>query len=264
MLAGILITIREGLEAFLVIGILLGYLTKINQKKYFKHVWLGAIGAIVLSVVISFIFRALKISFEGESAELFEIVVAAIAIIILSYMVVWMQKQSKNIKGELQAKVDKALSNNQVWGITILAFVTVIREGIETALFLTALKDEGLLLGSFAGLFIAAIISVLLYKTTIKLNLRKFFMITGWLLIFIAAGLTSHAIHALGELGIIPPIIEKVWSLEWLIPDESLLGKLLHAFIGYESTPSLMQVIAYSAYILTVGKMFMNSSKETT
>ncbi|KHO61674.1 iron permease [Thermoanaerobacter sp. YS13] len=264
MIAGILITIREGLEAFLVIGILLGYLTKINQKKYFKHVWLGAIGAIVLSVVISFIFRALKISFEGESAELFEIVVAAIAIIILSYMVVWMQKQSKNIKGELQAKVDKALSNNQVWGITILAFVTVIREGIETALFLTALKDEGLLLSSFAGLFIAAIISVLLYKTTIKLNLRKFFVITGWLLIFIAAGLTSHAIRALGELGIIPPIIEKVWSLEWLIPDESLLGKLLHAFIGYESTPSLMQIIAYSAYILTVGKMFMNSSKETS
>ncbi|AEM79986.1 LOW QUALITY PROTEIN: hypothetical protein Thewi_2662 [Thermoanaerobacter wiegelii Rt8.B1] len=264
MLAGILITIREGLEAFLVIGILLGYLTKINQKKYFKHVWLGAIGAIVLSVVISFIFQALKISFEGESAELFEIVVAAIAIIILSYMVVWMQKQSKNIRGVLQAKVDEALSNNQVWGITILAFVTVIREGIETALFLTALKGESLLLGSFMGLFIAAIISILLYKTTIKLNLRKFFMITSWLLIFIAAGLTSHAIHALGELGIISPIIEKVWSLEWLIPDESLLGKLLHAFIGYESTPSLMQVIAYSAYILIVGKMFMNSSKETT
>ncbi|WP_245589893.1 FTR1 family iron permease [Caldanaerobius polysaccharolyticus] len=158
------------------------------------------------------------------------------------------QKQSKNIKGELQAKIDEALSNNQVWGISILAFAAVTREGIETALFLSALKDESLLLGSFIGLFIAAIISALLYKTTIKLNLSKFFTITGWLLILIAAGLASHMIAGLGKLGIIPPIIEKVWNLEWL---------------RYESSPSLTQVIAYSAYVLIVGKMFMNNSKAT-
>ncbi|WP_206812624.1 FTR1 family iron permease [Paradesulfitobacterium ferrireducens] len=263
MLAGILITIREGLEAFLVVGILLGYLTKINQQKYYKYVWLGSAAGMISSVVAAFIIQAAKIQFEGVASEIFEVTVAVIAISVLSYMVVWMQKQSKNIKGELQTKLDAALSDNQVWGIAVLAFVTIIREGIETALFLGAVEGEGLLAGAVIGLVIAAFLSALLFKTTVKLDLRKFFLITGWLLIFVAAGLVSHTIHGLGELGIVPQIIESVWSLEWLISDGSLLGKLLHAFIGYESTPSLMQMLAYALYLVLVGKMFMQRKIST-
>ncbi|MHB1404230.1 MAG: FTR1 family iron permease [Desulfitobacteriaceae bacterium] len=263
MLAGILITIREGLEAFLVIGILLGYLTKINQPKYFKYVWLGSAAGIISSVVAALLIQTLKIQFEGVASEIFEIAVAIIAIIVLSYMVVWMQKQSKNIKGELQTKLNAALSGNQVWGIAVLAFVTIIREGIETALFLGAVQGEGLLAGAVIGLVIAGLLSAILFKTTVKLDLRKFFLITGWLLIFVAAGLVSHSVHALGELGLVPQVIESVWSLEWLISDNSLLGKLLHAFIGYESTPSLMQVLAYALYLALVGKMFMQRKIST-
>lgn len=261
MIAGALITIREGLEAFLIIGILLGYLVKINQKKLSKYIWVGSIAAVLASVAAAFVIQAFKVNFEGPSALAFEVIVAVIAIVVLSYMIIWMQKQSKNIKGELQAKVDYALSGNQAWGIGILAFVTVIREGLETVLFLSAVEGDGLVVGSLIGLAAAALISALLYKTTVRLDLRKFFLTTGWLLILVAAGLMSHAFYALGELGIVPPIIKGVWSLEAVISNEGLLGKILHAFVGYESTPSLMQVIVYSAYALTIGTIFTKYSK---
>ncbi len=177
-------------------------------------------------------------------------------------MVIWMQRQSKNIKGELQSKVDNALSSNQVWGIAILAFVTVIREGIETALFLTAVNGDGILLGSVIGLTLAATIAALLFQATVRLDIRKFFLVTGWLLILVAAGLMSHTFHALGELGIVPELVQGVWNLEWFISNESLLGRVLHAFVGYESSPSLIQVIAYSVYVLVVGRMCMGGVKE--
>jgi len=240
---------------------LLGYLTKINQKKYSKHVWIGTIGALLTSIVISLLFQVFKLSFEGEGAELFEVIIAGIAIVVVTYMVIWMQKQSKNFKGQLQHKINSALSKNQIWGIALLAFVTVIREGIETALFLTAIEGEGILLGAIIGLVVAAAIAWLIFKTTVRLDIRKFFLITGWLLIFIAAGLVAHIAHALSEFGIIPSIIEQVWNLEDIISNESLLGKLLHAFVGYESTPSLIQVIFYSIYVALVGYMFTKNSK---
>lgn len=262
MLAGVLITIREGLEAFLIIGILLGYLAKINQRQYFKQVWVGAISAVVVSGIGSYLLQLYKISFEEERAESFEIIVALIAISVLSYMIIWMQRQSNNIKGELMSKMDNALSNNQVWGIAILAFVTVIREGIETALFLTAVNGEGILMGAIIGLLIAALMSVLLYRATLKLNLKRFFLVSGWLLILVAAGLMSHTFHALAEVGIVPELMEGVWNLEGFISNESLLGKILHAFIGYESSPSLIQVIAYSVYVFMIGWLFMRKPKE--
>lgn len=261
MFAGILITIREGLEAFLVVGILLGYLTKLKQQQYFKYVWAGSLVGILASTLIAYAFQILKVELEGVVAEVFEVSVAAIAIAVLSYMIVWMQKQSKDIKGNLQSKVNNAFSKKQVWGIAVLAFVTIIREGIETALFLTAVTGEGLLAGAVIGLILAAVMAVLLFKSTVKLELKKFFLVTGLLLIFVAAGLVSHSVHALGELGIVPQIVEHVWNLEWLISDVSLLGRLLHAFIGYESSPSLMQAIAYSSYLLVIGKMFVTNLK---
>lgn len=261
MFAGILITIREGLEAFLVVGILLGYLTKLKQQQYFKYVWAGSLVGILASTLIAYAFQILKIELKGVAAEVFEVSVAVIAIAVLSYMIVWMQKQSKDIKGNLQSKVNNALSKKQVWGIAVLAFVTVIREGIETALFLTAVTGDGLLIGAVIGLILAAVMAVLLFKSTVKLELKKFFLVTGLLLIFVAAGLVSHSVHALGELGIVPQIVEHVWNFEWVISNASLLGRLLHAFIGYESSPSLMQAIAYSGYLLVIGKIFVNNLK---
>ena len=253
MFAGILITLREGLEAFLVVGILLGILSKMQQNDKKKYIWWGSGAAIAISVLIAYLIQLLSIGFEGTNAEVFEIVVAAVAIAILSYMVLWMNKQSKNLKSNFQKQISSALKQNQMWGLVLLAFVTIIREGIETALFLTAVnssaKGSGLMLGAFVGLIIAALLSFLLVKAAIRLNLRLFFLITGSMVVVIAAGLASHITMALQELGVVPFHNVIAWDLSSLISDDSLLGKMLHAFIGYVAAPTVLQLLIYALYI---------------
>ncbi|WP_410513291.1 FTR1 family protein [Paenibacillus sp. BR2-3] len=253
MFAGILVTLREGIESFLVVGILIGILSKMGQADKNKYIWWGSGVAIALSIMLAYLIQWFSIQFEGTNAEVFEIVVAGIAIAVLSYMVIWLNKQSKSMNNSLKDKVVLALHQNQMWGLVSLAFVTIIREGIETALFLSALngsaEGSGLMFGALIGLILAFIVSYLIVKATIRLNLRMFFLITGTMVVVIAAGLASHITMALQELGIVPLHELIAWDLSWFIHDESLLGKLLHAFIGYVAVPTVMQLVVYAVYI---------------
>lgn len=262
MITGSLITIREGLEAFLIIGILLGYLTKINQSQLKVHVWIGAGAALLVSVLLAAVFQTLAIQFEGETAELFEAGIALLAVAVLTWMVLWMQRQSRRIKGELEQKVDAALSHGQTYALAGLAFVTVLREGLETALFISAVfitgRDEKMLPGAALGLAISAGIAYLIFRSAIRLNLRTFFIVTGSFLIMIAAGLVGHTVMALQEVGWLSLGTATAWDLGRLIPNEALTGRLLHAFIGYEAAPTLLMVIAYLSYVLFFGrKLFL-------
>lgn len=267
MIAGSLITIREGLEAFLIIGILLGYLTKINQPQLRVHVWVGAGVAFLVSVLLAAVFQALAIQFEGEAAELFEAGIALLAVGVLTWMVLWMQHQSRRIKGELEHKVDAALSHGQTFALAGLAFVTVLREGLETALFLSAVfitaRDDNMLPGAALGLAISAGIAYLIFRSAIRLNLRTFFLVTGSFLIVIAAGLVGHSVMALQELGWLPIGTATAWDLGWLIPNEVLGGRLLHAFIGYEAAPTLLMVFAYLSYMLFFGAKFFMGARSS-
>ena len=267
MIAGSLITIREGLEAFLIIGILLGYLTKINQPQLRVHVWMGAGAAILVSFLLAAVFQALAIQFVGEAAELFEAGIALLAVWVLTWMVLWMQRQSRRIKGELEHKVDAALSHGQTFALAGLAFVTVLREGLETALFLSAVfitaRDNNMLPGAALGLAISAGIAYLIFRSAIRLNLRTFFLVTGSFLILIAAGLVGHGVMALQELGWLPIGTATAWDLGWLIPNEALSGRLLHAFIGYEAAPTLLMVFAYLAYMLVFGGKFFVGARSS-
>ncbi len=260
MLAGILITIREGMEAFLIIGILLGYLKKTRQSKFSYQIWIGSLGAIIVSIGIATLFQLLSVRFSGRTEQIFEAATALVAVVVLSWMVLWMQKQSRTIKGELEEKVQSALSSNQLLALASLAFVAVLREGVETSLFLSALANtakSGLLLGSILGLVIAAFLAYLIFNTSVRLNLRLFFIITGTLLIFISAGILGHAIRELEELGIVRGYLAQVtWNTSWLVADKSLAGKMLSVFVGYNSKPILLQIIAYIAYVVTFGTMF--------
>lgn len=263
MIAGTLITIREGLEAFLIVGILLGYLTKINQPRFKIHIWIGTVAAILVSILLAVAFQALAIQFEGDTAELFEAAVALLAVGVLTWMVLWMQRQSRNIKGDLEQKVDAALSKNQAFALAGLAFVSVLREGLETALFLSAVfvaaPADNLLSGAALGLALAAGITYLIFRSAIRLNLRAFFIVTGSLLIVIAAGLVGHSVMALQEIGWLPIGTAIAWDTGHLIPNDGLLGRLLHAFIGYEAAPSALMVAAYAAYVLIFGGQFIQA-----
>ncbi|SMB98195.1 high-affinity iron transporter [Thermanaeromonas toyohensis ToBE] len=261
MLAGMLITIREGLEAFLIVGILLGYLKKIGQERFAKHIWLGFFAALTSSVTLAWVFQLLAVQFEGTSALVFEMVISLVAVGVLTYMVLWMQQQSLTIKSDLENQVNAALSANNVLALAGLAFVSVLREGLETALFLTALAGSSetgsLLPGALLGLAVAALVAFAFFRAAVRLNLRKFFLVTGFLLIFIAAGLVGHAILASHELGLVPPIISEVWNTNGIIDEEGLLGRVLHAFIGYDGNPSLMWVLGYFGYVLVFGRKFL-------
>lgn len=264
MLAGMLITIREGLEAFLIMGILLGYLQKIGQGRFTRYVWTGFLAAVTASVVLAWGFQVLAVQFEGTGALVFELIISLVAVGVLTYMVLWMQQQSRTIKSDLENRVEAAFSANNVFALAGLAFVSVLREGLETALFLTALAGSAEtgspLPGALLGLVIAALISFAFFKAAVRLNLRKFFMVTGFLLIFIAAGLVGHALLSAHELGLIPPIISEVWNTNGIIDEDGLLGRVLHAFIGYDGNPSLMWVLGYLGYVFVFGQKFLQNS----
>lgn len=252
MVAGIIITIREGLEAFLVVAILIGILAKMGQRDKYKYIWMGSAAAIAVSIVLAYIIQMLSIQFEGTSSLAFEIVVASLAITVLTYMVTWMHKQSRYLKQQLEKKVSVAVSNNQIWALVLLAFVTILREGIETALFLSAVSSAnpgtGLMTGALIGLVIAGIISFLIAKTALRFNLQKFFLITGTFIVVIAGGLAAHVIMAAQELGL-KVLTQIAWDTSWLLPDEALAARLLHAFIGYMAVPTVLQILTYGAYI---------------
>jgi high-affinity iron transporter len=266
MIAGTLITIREGLEAFLIVGILLGYLTKIKRTQFKVHVWIGAIAAVFVSILLAILFQYMAYQFEGTSAEIFEAVVALLAVGVLTWMVLWMQRQSRGVKGELEQKADEAISSGQAFALGSLAFVSVLREGVETSLFLSALlvtsRDVLLFPGAILGLIISAAITYLLFRFAIRLNLRNFFIATGIFLILIAAGLIGHSVMALQDIGWLPIGTAIVWNLQALISNEGLAGRLLHAFVGYEAAPTLLMVFAYALYVVLFGGQFYNAIRQ--
>ncbi len=266
MIAGTLVTIREGLEAFLIVGILLGYLTKIKRAQFKAHVWIGTAAALSVSALLAILFQYMAFQFEGRSAEIFEAVVALLAVGVLTWMVLWMQRQSRGIKGELEQKTDEAISSGQAFALGSLAFVSILREGVETALFLSAMlvtsRDMQLLSGALLGLVIAAGITYLLFRSAIRLNLRKFFIVTGLLMILIAAGLIGHSVMALQDVGWLPIGTTIVWNLQALISNEGLVGRLLHAFFGYEAAPTILMVFAYALYVIFFGGKFFNTLRQ--
>jgi len=266
MIAGTLITIREGLEAFLIVGILVGYLTKVKRPQFKVHVWIGTAAALIVSALLAILFQYMAFQFEGVAAELFQATIALLAVSVLTWMVLWMQRQSRGIRGELEQEADAAISSGQAFALGSLAFVSVLREGVETALFLSALlvtsRDTQLLPGAVLGLVVAAGATYLLFRSTIRLNLRTFFAVTGIFLILIAAGLVGHSVMALQEIGWLPLGTSIAWNLQGFMPNEGLAGRLLHAFFGYEAVPTLLMVFGYVLYVLVFGGQFYNAIRQ--
>ncbi len=256
MLSAFLITLREGLEAALILAIILAYLAKSGAHRGIKQVWLGAIlaGITSLSAGAAIYFSAAR--FEGRAEAVFEGVAMLVAFGMLTWMVLWMQKQAANIRGELQNQVQAALISGSLLSLFVIAFIAVVREGIETVLFLFAASRTGetavlTTAGAFAGLVLAALLGYAIYKGTARLNLRLFFNITGVLLIVVAAGLLAHGIHEFHEAGLIPPVVEHVWDTNNVVAEQSLPGRFLTALFGYNANPSLVEAIAYFGYLGT-------------
>ncbi len=262
MLAGFLLALREGIEAALIISIVLGMLRKMNRPDRAPVVWLGVAGAVILSIAAAILLEVLGAEFEGAGEQLFEALTMLLAAAVLTWMIFWMQKQGRQVQKGLEAEVREALSGGQTVALFSVAFLAVLREGIELALFLTAVNfsepavgtQAPILgwLGGILGLVAAIVMGWLMYESAIKLNLRRFFQITSIVLIFFAAGLVGHAVGEFNELGWIPPIIRQVYNLNQILPETTLFGQFLKTLFGYNASPSLTEMFAYIGYFVVV------------
>lgn len=263
MLAGFLLALREGIEAALIVGIVLGMLRKVNRMDRAPAVWAGVGAASAVSLIAALILAALGAEFEGPAEQAFEGVMMALAAGILTWMIFWMQKQGRVMRDAIERDVRNALAPSAGWALFLVAFLAVVREGIELALFLTAVNfsqpgevgvDAPLMgwLGGVLGLVAAIIVGWLMFESSVKLNLRRFFQFTSVVLIFFAAGLVGHAIGEFNELGWLPSIVSPLYDINGLIAQDSLAGKFLKALFGYIARPSLTQTLGYVSYFAAI------------
>lgn len=267
MLPSFLLALREGIEAALIIGIVLGALRKTGRTKMAPAVWRGTMTAVGVSLVAGMALIAFGLSLEGPAEQVFEGVTMLLAAGVLTWMILWMNRQSRYLKAELETGVRRAAmtaGNDALFG---LAFLAVVREGIELALFLTAAAMSGgafsTFVGGLLGLAAAVVLGWGIFASTVRLDLRRFFQLTGGLLLLFAAGLVGHGVHEFNEVGWIPSIIESVWNLNLVLDEASTLGSMLKALVGYNGNPSLTEVIAYLAYLGSLVLALLRSDRNT-
>jgi high-affinity iron transporter len=270
--SGLLTGLREGVEAALILAIICAYLARTGNQRYFPKVFVGAGLALGLSAVLGIALFVSVGSFEEPYEQLFEGLTMILAAAVVTWMLFWMRRQAASVKGELQSAVDRALDSSSVTALAVLAFIAVIREGVETALFLTgqaaAVSDDGgavwVLVGAAIGLAIAALLGVGFYQGSRRLNLATFFRWTGVALVFIAAGLLSHAVHEFIEIGVITVGTQTLFDLSAILPhdgDGSLIGQMLRALFGYTSTPEVATFAVWLTYVLVVLALYLRPIK---
>ncbi|MBA2371201.1 MAG: FTR1 family iron permease [Candidatus Limnocylindria bacterium] len=250
-LSALLISLREGIEMALVVGILLAYLSQVGARRARRWVWAGVGAAAAVSLGFLALLNALGASFEGTMEQVFEGTTMLLAAVFLTWMILWMLRNARYLKGELQRGVADALARGAgTWGLFAIAFFAVVREGVELALLLFAAPGEGKLIGALVGLALALGVGVVIYVFGRRIDLQTFFRVTSLLLVFFAAGLVAHAAHEFAEAGILSAVEgPKVWSTKAALADDSGLGSILRALFGYQDEPTVIEIVAYLGYL---------------
>jgi high-affinity iron transporter len=266
MLYPFLIMFREGVEAALIVGIIASYLRQTGRTRLMKFVWLGVILASLLCLGIGILLQLTSGEFPQKQQELFEGIVGLVAVGVLTWMVFWMQRASRSIKGELHSQIDAALASDR-WGMALvgMAFFAVLREGLETVVFLLATFQQGLGLqapvGALFGYVAAIAVGVGIYQGGIRLNLKKFFKWTGAFIILVAAGLLAGSLRAFHEAGIWNSLQTIAFDLSHVLPAQGLIGSLLTGILGYRDTPTIGEVIIYLVYLIPTMLLFFMGIK---
>jgi high-affinity iron transporter len=255
MLTSLLITLREGLEAALIVGVILAYLARTRRGNSSKYVWLGTGLAVLASLAAGAAIYVTAGDLSGRAEQVYEGSTMILAAAVLTWMIFWMRREAASVRTSLQSQIDSRLARGSWLGLAALAFVAVVREGIETVLFLfaasrTAESPVWATVGGLVGLVGAIGIGYVLYRGTARLNLRAFFHVTSVILIVFAAGMLSHAVHEFVEAGIVPGIVQPIWDSGALLPDESGVGRFAASLFGYSSDPSLTEVAAWSFFLI--------------
>lgn len=261
--SGLLTGLREGVEAALIVAIVLAYLVKTGNGRHAGRIWLGAGAAIATSLAVGVALFVTVGGLQEPYEQIFEGITMLVAAVVVTWMLFWMRRMAFSVKGDLQAAVDRALTAGGIWGLVLLAFTAVVREGIETSLFLVGQVNSAddaassVLIGALVGLAIAVGIGYVFYEGSRRVNLASFFRWTGVGLIFIAAGLLSHAIHEFIEVGVITVGTQTAFDISGILSHEDGIGLFLRALFGYTSTPEVITFVAWATYIVVVLALFL-------
>jgi len=269
MIPSFIITFRETLEAALIVGIVLSYLVRTNQIKYNHVVYIGVASSVAASVIGALIFTNVAGGFTGRAEEVFEGITTLIGALLLTTMILWMMRQ-RHIATEIEHRVAEELTEAHRFGLFSLVFLSVLREGIETIIFLgaaTLVAADNSLIGALAGIVVAILLGYAIFVGSMRIDLKKFFNVTSILLILFAAGLVAHGIHELQEANVIPTAIEHLWDINPPVnPDGSYpilhergyVGSILRGLFGYNGNPSLIEVLSWFVYLAIVFVLWRN------
>ncbi len=261
MLATFFLMLREGLEAALIVGIVAAYLVKIGRRDALPRIAVGVASAIALSIAIGVAVTLAIAELPEVVQATAEGIAALVAVAVLTWMLFWMRRQGRAMKGELEHGIDLAITEGGTFALVALAFVAVIREGVETALFLVpvlSFNGTGIdtVVGGLLGLAVAIGVGWAIFIAGRRVNLRRFFTVTGTVLIFVAAGLVAFAIAEFGNAGLIANA-GVAFDLSSVMPDTSPLGSILHGLFGYRSAPTPLELLGYVGYLLPVLILFV-------
>ena len=261
MLSTFIIALREGLEAALIVGILVAYLVKTGRKALLAPLWAGVALAVVVSLATGafLTFTSTELSPRGE--EFFAGTTSFLAVGFVTWMVFWMKRTARHLKGQLEGEMSTAVLAGPL-ALAAAAFFAVVREGLETSLFIyanfkTVASTPSATVGLVLGLGLAITLGYLIYRSSIKINLSKFFNYTGIALVVVAAGVLSYGIHEYQELGWLPGADFLVWDVTSVIAKESLIGGVLAGTIGFDTTTSLLQFVLWAAYLAVVLAIYL-------
>ncbi len=267
MLGNFLIGLREGLEASLIVSILIAYLVKSDRRREIRFVWWGVAAAIVLVVAV---FAVITIVFDQLSFKAQEIVggtMSIIAVVMVTWMIFWMRRTARHLKRELESSMSKALELGPL-ALATVAFLTVGREGLETSAIVWATiigsTTSGPFVGSILGILVAVALGWLIYRGALFINLSVFFTVTGALLIIVAAGVLAYGIYDLQEARVLPGLTNVAFDITNIIPKDSWYGTVLKGTINFQPDPSWLQVIAWIGYVVPVLWLYLRKPSVTT
>ena len=267
MLSNFLIGLREGLEASLIVSILIAYLVKSDRRREIRFVWWGVAVAIALVVAV---FAVITIVFDQLSFKAQEIVggtMSIIAVGMVTWMIFWMRRTARHLKRELEGSMSRAVELGPL-ALAAVAFLTVGREGLETAAIVWATiigsTTSGPFVGSILGILVAVALGWLIYRGALRINLSVFFTVTGALLIIVAAGVLAYGIYDLQEARVLPGLSNVAFDITNVIPKDSWYGTLLKGTVNFQPDPSWLQVIAWIAYVAPVLWLYLRKPSVTT
>ena len=268
MLGNFLIGLREGLEAALVVSILVAFLVRTDRRHVLPKVWFGVAIAVAISVGVTLVLALTQQALTFEAQEALGGSLSIIAVGFVTWMIFWMRRTARTISADLRGKLEDAIKMGST-AVVLMAALAVGREGLETALFFfTAAQAAGEtsqpLIGFLLGIAVAVVLAYLLYRGAVKINLGRFFMVTGALLIFVAAGILAYGVHDLQEAGILPGLNSLAFDVSATVPPDSWYGVLLKGVFNFSPQTTWLEAVVWTVYVAVVLTLFLRPQRTKT